>query len=149
MTNKPKVIGTKGESAVVKYARANGFPLAERIVLHGRDDQGDVRLDVGCILEVKSGKAAQSASYNQKLAWMVEAETERVNAGADIAALVVQARGFGTGRVAMWEFWTLTTVYPIPAVACFRLEDGLKLLRCFGWGDALLDTTYPTTKDNS
>jgi hypothetical protein len=143
MTNRPKAIGTAGETAVVRYAREHGFPLADRLTLSGRYDRGDVQLTVGLVAEIKAGKAAQRASYNQVLAWLEETKTERVNARADVAVLIVQRQGYGVGRVGMWSMWTVDPL-PWPCVACRTLEDGLRMLRHAGWGTAL-DTTSFTT----
>jgi len=129
-------IGTRGETAVVRYARDHGFPLADRRPLKGSADEGDILLCPGAILEVKTGGTAQGASYNQKLAWLAETEKEQANARADISALVVQRRGFGIGRVEMWEFWW-TERFPFEAPACVRLEHGLMRLRFGGWGEPL------------
>ena len=136
MTNPSKAKGTAAETAVVRYARAHGFPLADRLTLSGRYDRGDVLLCPGAILEVKAGKAAQNASYGQILAWLDETERERVNAHADTAGLVVQRRGYGLGRVECWEFWYRAT-YPFPGVAQRPLADGLRMLRWSGWGEPL------------
>lgn len=136
MTNRPKAIGTRGETAVTRYARDHGFPLADRRPLKGTLDEGDVLLTVGAIAEVKTGKTAQGASYNQKLAWLAETERERVNARADVAILVVQRKGFGVNRVDAWECWW-HELFPFPAPACVTLEHGLMRLRHAGWGDPL------------
>jgi hypothetical protein len=56
MTNRSKNIGTAAETAVVKAARAYGFPGAERRALHGSTDLGDILLCPGVIVEVKAGK---------------------------------------------------------------------------------------------
>lgn len=134
MTNRPKQIGTAGESAVVRYARTAGFPLADRLTLSGRYDRGDVLLAPGAVLEVKAGAAAKGASYGQVLAWLEETETERVNARADVAALVVQRRGYGIGRVEWWSFYWIETFPFGPLVASCSLADGLMRLRHAGWG---------------
>lgn len=136
MTNRPKSIGTAGETAVTRYAREHGFPLADRRPLKGINDEGDILLCPGAIIEVKSGKSAQNASYNQVLAWLEETERERVNARADTAALVVQRKGYGIGRVETWSFW-YQAKYPFPGVAMRTLADGLRMLRHSGWGDPL------------
>jgi len=106
MTNRPKAIGTAAESAVVAAARRLGFPMAERIVLHGNLDQGDVRLTpgltAGVIVEVKGGTAARTASDTQILEWLLEAEKERANAGAAHALLVTQRAGYGPARAEHW-----------------------------------------------
>jgi hypothetical protein len=136
MTNPSKRKGTAAETAVVRYARVNGFPQADRLTLSGRYDRGDVLLCPGAILEVKAGKSAQTASYGQILAWLKETEREREHAHADTAALVVQRQGYGLSRVEMWEFW-YHAVYPFPGVAQRPLADGLLMLRHSGWGDPL------------
>ena len=40
MSRRPKDIGTAAESAVVRTARAAGFPLAERLALAGAQGDG-------------------------------------------------------------------------------------------------------------
>jgi hypothetical protein len=136
VVNPSKAKGTAAETAVTRYARLNGFPLADRRPLKGNYDEGDILLCPGAVLEVKAGKAAQNASYNQVLAWLAETEAERVNAHADTAALVVQRKGYGTGRVEMWSFW-YQAKYPWPGVAMRTLANGLEMLRHSGWGDPL------------
>lgn len=140
MVNKPKRIGTSGESAVVRYAQAHGFPHAERRTLGGAgygQDRGDVLLTVGAIAQVKAGKYAKAASYPQVLAWLDDTERQRVNANADIALLIVQRAGYGTERVGMWSCWWMETFPFGPVPACVTLENGLLRLRWSGWGDAL------------
>lgn len=140
MTNRPKQIGTAGESAVVKVARANGFPLAERRALAGTADKGDILLDVGLIAEVKAGKAAKTASLGQIGKWIAETERERVNAQADAAILVVQRQGIGTANAHLWECWLRADVIfddGWQTVLMLSLEDALKHLRKTGWGEEL------------
>ena len=50
--NKPKRIGTAAETAVTRYARTAGFPLAERRALAGGADLGDILLAPGVIVGV-------------------------------------------------------------------------------------------------
>lgn len=123
MVNRPKAIGTAAESAVVKAARRLGFPHAERMVLHGSLDQGDVRLTpgltAGVVVEVKGGAAARTASDGLVHEWLIETETERINAGADVALLVTQRPGFAAQRAQHW--W-----------AHWRVGD---LARLHGWHD--------------
>lgn len=106
MTNRPKAIGTAAESAVVKLARSMGFEDAERLVLHGASDQGDIRLsrDPHIILEVKGGHAAEEASDRQIAAWLEETERERINAGASEAFLVTKRKGHGKPD-GWWVHW--------------------------------------------
>jgi hypothetical protein len=140
MTNPSKAKGTAAETAVVRYARAHGFPLADRLTLSGRYDRGDVLLAPGAVLEVKAGKAATGASYGQVLAWLDETERERVNAHADVAALVVQRGGYGTGRVEAWHFYWVETFPFGPIPASCTLANGLLRLRYAGWGDPIEET---------
>ena len=111
--NRPKVIGTRGETAVVNLAHKMGFPDAERLALRGSDDWGDIRLlsDPLVILEVKSGKTAQNASWSLIRAWMHETKLERDRARRQATEvhgfLITQRRGYGIGRVEDWCLWTL------------------------------------------
>jgi hypothetical protein len=154
MTNRPKNIGTAAETAVVRAARADGFPHAERVVLHGSTDMGDVRLTpgltAGVIVEVKGGHAAEDASDWQVLTWLHETERERVNANADIALLVTKRKGHGPARAAGWwahlrlaQLGTLTggTVAWVidDGPVRMRLDTALALLRTAGYGEPLAD----------
>jgi len=109
VANPSKNKGTAAETAVVKYAWSRGFVHAERIALAGANDQGDVVLmrDPKIILEIKAGKSAQTASLGQISKWLDDTQRERDNAGAKHGFLIVQRQGFGNGRVANWECWTL------------------------------------------
>lgn len=89
MVNKPKIKGTRAESAVVAYLRAHGFPGAERRALSGSQDRGDVSGVLGHVLEVKN--CAQMSLG----AWVDEAEVERANDGAEIGVCVHHRRGKG------------------------------------------------------
>lgn len=153
MTNRPKNIGTAAESAVVKAARRLGFPHAERVVLHGRDDEGDVRLTpgltAGVVIEVKGGNAARDASDAQVWAWLLDTERERVNARADYALLVTQRRGVGAANAERW--WAHARVgdlarlrgYPTSfeladdAPVRMTLASALAQLRAAGYGHPL------------
>lgn len=153
--NKPKRIGTAAETAVVRAARRLGFPHAERVVLHGSLDQGDVRLTpgltAGVVLEVKGGDKARDASDLQVLAWLDETETERRNAGADVALLITQRRGVGATRAELWwahmhvgHLLSLRADAHAPAAAddaVVRMTLGAALaqLRAAGYGERLGD----------
>lgn len=110
MSNPSKNKGTAAETAVVRHAWAAGFTDAERIALAGAHDQGDVILmrDPRIILEVKAGKAAQTASLGQISKWLDECRRERDHAKAVHGFLIVQRQGFGNSRVGSWECWTLS-----------------------------------------
>lgn len=102
MTNRPKAKGTAAESAVVRFLTERHV-LAKREILHGGKDHGDVHVHTKkglIVLEVKAYKTWASA--RQLDAWMVEADIEGVNAGADASALVVKRPGSGAANAADW-----------------------------------------------
>lgn len=148
MVNKPKAIGTKTESAVVKVLIANGWPHAERRILKGALDEGDVTGTPGICWEVKGGKAAWYASDHQIDLWMAETEAERVNARADIGVLVVQRKGIGAGNAHRWwaaipadRLLLASATDEIPGGAGFPIRlllvDAIRVLRSLGYGDPL------------
>jgi hypothetical protein len=87
MTNRSKSKGTAAETAVVDYLRARGFPYAERRAMRGNNDQGDISGLPGVVIEVKACREMALAE------WVDEAETERCNAGADLAVVWHKRRG--------------------------------------------------------
>jgi hypothetical protein len=102
-----------------KFLNANGFPEAERRVLHGAKDVGDILVCPGVIAEVKGGHAAEEASDNQLRLWCMETEIERLNAGAEHAFLVVKRKGFGSAKVGGW--WVVNNHFEM--LARFRLDE--------------------------
>jgi hypothetical protein len=111
--SKAKQIGTKAETAVRNYLLSTGYsPLeAHRNVLKGQDDEGDVwlRESYGLIVfEVKGGKSAKDASFQQIGKWYEEAETERENADGRFGFLVTQRAGIGYPRAGEW--WAYATL---------------------------------------
>jgi len=102
MANPSKNKGTAAESAVVRYLTEHKV-LAKREILHGNSDHGDVHVHTKkglVVLEVKSYKAWASANLIEK--WLVEADVEGVNAGADASALVVKRPGSGAANAGDW-----------------------------------------------
>lgn len=152
MVNKPKQIGTAAETAVTRYARTNGFPLAERRALAGTADLGDILLAPGVIIEVKAGKAAERASDARILNWLAETERERHNAKADVAVLVTKRAGVGhTNAHNWWAHFHLhdlarlrdyPTTVPTADQAAVRmtLASALTQLRAGGYGTPLEET---------
>lgn len=106
--SKAKAIGTRAETAVRNYLLSVGYSELEahRNVLKGSDDEGDVWLrepTYGLIVfEIKGGKAAKDASYQQVQKWYQEAETEKTNANASFGFLVTQRAGVGYPRAGEW-----------------------------------------------
>ena len=146
--SKQKQIGTAAETAVTRYARTAGFPLAERRALAGGADLGDILLAPGAIVEVKAGKAAEQASDQKIAAWLDETERERRNANADIAILVTKRHGVGhTNAGRWWAHWRLadlarlrgypTTLTVDDAPVRMTLDSALAQLRAGGYGTPL------------
>lgn len=85
MTNKSKDKGTRAETAVVKYLRADwGLSLVERRALSGELDRGDIAGIPGVVLEIKD------AVKHNTPKWREETLREIDNDGADIGALVIK-----------------------------------------------------------
>lgn len=102
MTNKPKNIGTRAETAAVNLAVARGIH-AIRPALHGNEDIGDIHLVSGAVVvEVKS--RSHRASDAELAAWMAETDAEagRVD-GCDVSALVVKPPHIGATRAHLWD----------------------------------------------
>lgn len=149
MTNRPKMIGTAAETAVVRAARTRGFPHADRLTLTGNNDRGDVGLCPGVIIEAKAGEAAKRASDAQIVTWLAETETERINAGAAVGILVTARAGIGAPNAhRWWAHWTighyltvigareaLTGVPDWNAPVRMTLASALATLRANGYGE--------------
>ena len=147
---RPRDIGTRTETAVVRWLTAHGWPNAERRALHGNTDLGDITGTPGLIWEVKGGEAAKDASDRQIDAWLDETETERRNAAAAYGFLVCQRRG--KGDPGQWWAWMATDV--LGALLCdgvdssclltpddaapvrMRLDHLATLLHLRGWADS-------------
>lgn len=105
--SKSKDIGTRAETAVRNYLLSVGYdPMtAHRNVLKGSADEGDVwlRESYGLIVfEIKGGKSAKDASYEQIKKWYEEAEIEKKNADGKFGFLVTQRAGVGYPRAGEW-----------------------------------------------
>lgn len=165
MANKSGAIGTKTETAIVRYLHANGFAgademtKAQRLRLKGSDDQGDIGVCPGVMFESKGGHAAEQASDAQIAAWLAETEAERAHRGADIAALIRKRKGKGLGNAGPWwahlpgaAFYELVldclpdAPMDVPVYAAYdlglpavqmTLAELVVLLRRAGYGDPL------------
>lgn len=81
--------GALFEAQIVSWLRENGFPLAERRVMGGQNDRGDVSGVPYTVLELKNqAKMALSG-------WVEEAKTEGANDGAKWWATVHKRKGKG------------------------------------------------------
>lgn len=143
--SRSKDIGTRAETAVVRYLRGAGWPHAERRALRSHQDAGDITGTPGICWEVKARKAPVS---DQNIAeWMDETETERVNADAEIGVLVVRRPGVGEGNADRW--WAYLSAGTLAGLATeggfvpygqlafpvrMLLGDAVRLLRAAGYG---------------
>jgi len=147
--NKPKAIGTAGETAVVGFLRLNGFATAERRALAGAFDLGDIVGTPGLCWEVKAGAAAANAAPGQIAKWMAETLCETQNARADYGLLVTKRAAVGPARAGEWwaylrsdDFLALSGARgPRPDMLPFctvriTLAEAVALLRHAGYGDA-------------
>ena len=79
--SKAKAIGTAAETAVVKYLQSLGWENVQRVVLHGKDDLGDIHVGnpdhPHTVIEVKSRK--NEATYKEVEEFMEELENEAVH----------------------------------------------------------------------
>ena len=130
MVNRSKNIGTKAESQVVAYLRANGFPAATRQPLKGSLDEADILVCPGLIVEVKAGAAAENASDGQLRLWCAETVREKVNAKADAAFLVVKRSGHGVGKIGGWFVVQNTG----DMLTRFRLDEYVSFVKRLGYG---------------
>lgn len=147
---RPRDIGTRAETAVVKALRSYGFPLAERRALAGSHDRGDVLAAPGFVIEVKAGKQTENPSNATIDQWLKETRIGADNSDADLGVLVV--RRHGKGDALHWWAYCDTGTYVglvTDAVGEYVLDDisrtpvrvplwsMLRIIRYAGWGDPL------------
>ena len=136
--SRPRDIGTRVESAIVKACRTAGFPYADRQPLRGNRDQGDIVVTPGVIIEAKGGKAAEQASDGQIEKWMSELDKAQQNADAEIALLVTKRPGVGHTNAHKW--WAHLRLCAITeelgdcaTTIRFTLDAALAWLKREGW----------------
>nr|DAL22180.1 MAG TPA_asm: HOLLIDAY JUNCTION RESOLVASE HOMOLOGOUS RECOMBINATION [Caudoviricetes sp.] len=131
--SKSKDIGTRAETAVRNYLLSVGYSEheAHRNILSGSQDKGDVWLRdkiYGLIVfEVKGGKTAKEASFEQVQKWYKEAELERKNASANLGFLVCQRPGIGYPNAGKW--WAYATLGNLIKLSCGVSSNDQTLVR--------------------
>lgn len=115
MTNRNKEKGDRYEREILALAKRSGFVDASRTRPGRREDEGDIHLAPGVIVQTKD------ASEMRWREWLAELEQQRRTARADHGVLVVKRRGAG-GR-------------PPVHLAVMPLDHMLRLLCDAGWGD--------------
>jgi len=147
---RPKDIGTRAETAVVRALWKLGFPHAERRALAGVHDLGDITGTPGVVWEIKGGVQAMDATDGRIRKWLAETAVERANAAAQVGVLVVQRRGVGAPNAKRWWAWMplgqmLALMGPDYVLSAplydtpvrMLLVDACMLLRNAGYGDPL------------
>ena len=87
--SKNKSKGTAFETLIVDYLK-QFYPNCERRALQGALDKGDITgVDRRLVFECKSHNTLNFSG------WLKEAETERVNADAEVGVVVAKRRGYG------------------------------------------------------
>lgn len=145
---RPRDIGTRAETAVVRYLQPNGWPHAERRSLRGNLDAGDITGTPGICWEIKGGDAARNAGDLTIGRWMAELAVEVTNAQADVGVLVVQRAGIGPTNAGRW--WAIIPAHQVIALATgvepalrmhwpvrMLLGDAVTLLHTAGYGQPL------------
>lgn len=82
--------GTKAETKIVEYLRANGWPAVERRAMRGGNDCGDIAGLPGVAVEAKDCVRLEPA------AWIAEANREAANAGEPVGVTWFHVRGKGS-----------------------------------------------------
>jgi hypothetical protein len=106
--SKAKRIGTAAEKAVLDYLVALGFECV-RPALAGSGDLGDIwatrpgLVFPKLVVQVKGGRSAETASFEQKMTWLEEAWAQATRAGSTGAVLVTKRAGYGATRVGGWR----------------------------------------------
>lgn len=153
MKRRPRDIGTKAETAVVRYLTANGFPHAERRSLRGQLDAGDITGTPGICWSVKGGDQARNASDLDIERWLGELATQMHHANADIRVLVMQRKAVGEANAHRW--WAVMPAFQLADLASepqmsaeplnfpvrMLLADAVTLLRAAGYGTQPTEVT--------
>lgn len=87
MSHPSRVKGAAFEQAVAEWLRDRGYPEAERRVMHGLNDMGDIAGVPDLVIEAKNCHRLDLR------AWLDETEHERLNAGEPYGVLVVKRSG--------------------------------------------------------
>lgn len=101
--------GANAERAVANLLTAHGL-AGIRVIRTATDrdpDHGDVHaLDGRIVIQVKAGEAAKTASLERIRVWWDELGEQMSQVPqCDQGLLVLQRRGIGMGRPALWDCW--------------------------------------------
>lgn len=88
MANPRKAKGTRWESDIVKYLRANGFPEARRVVQAGMADDGDIHVR-DFVIQAKAYRSIAEGINEGVKGYKIQ----RVNAGLPYGVSIVKRPG--------------------------------------------------------
>lgn len=93
MSNRMRSLGTKNETAIKEWLRNNGWPYADRKVLAGAADEGDLRLSerIPFVIEAKTAKSTTDRASLGTFVKELEAEVK--NAEAECGAVIFKRKG--------------------------------------------------------
>jgi hypothetical protein len=151
-------VGKEQEQRIVRHAKNNGFPGADRIIRTGagkdyavRDDEGDIWLCPGVIVQSKR-LSPPNRMERAITGWLAETEAQRVASRAAHAVLVVRREGttdigewwawfyfaglFAIRGCRIWDCWNFTGTALMPVR--LTVADAYTLLRTNGYGTPLL-----------
>ena len=117
MSSKSKAKGTRFEREVADML-AEYWPAADRRVLHGNRDQGDIANVPFWTLELKAEKAMRLAEY------MAEAEKEAENAKTPYFAAIVKRPRKGVEEAyVVFPLWLWMSLAPVLEIALRDLQQ--------------------------
>ena len=93
MVNRPKQMGTKHESDIVKWLKAHGWPWAHRRTQKGSADEGDVCLSERIPFTIEAKNSKRSTDRAAIGTWIRELEAEVTAVGDEAGAVVHKRRG--------------------------------------------------------
>ena len=154
-------VGKEQERHIVRHAKANGFPGADRIIRTGagpnysvRPDEGDIWLCPGIIIQSKRLSPPNRAE-RAVAGWLDETRAQCIAAGADYGVLIVRREG--TADVGEWWAWLCVAdvirLHSGTRIALFNwartarmpvrltVADAYILLRSSGYGTPIAETS--------
>lgn len=114
---RPKDKGTRAESDIVQWAKKYNFYRAERLVLHGTGDVGDVRLAEGVMIQVKDGYTERKEPTDYQVGqWLAQVDKQRKNGDWNIALLV--HKRYGKADPDSWRWYLDGATFGQLVTAC-------------------------------